>query len=380
MRLKSIEYAERDDSPDQWTVRGLTLGDINLLVGKNASGKSRILNLIHNLARSISGLRDLRNGHFHACFQDGDAEMVYELEVEDGKVVREILTRDGEPLLDRGSGGRGEIFAVKEDRQIEFQTPEHQLAVSARRDSLQHPYFEPLHRWANSLYHFAFGTPLGKEKLAVFVQGNGQNDAFDPKDTSQVVGIFNRGRKELGDQFITSVVDDFKAIGYPIEDVGIQTPQGVKFVGLVAGELAGIYVKEADLSGRTDQLSMSTGMFRALSVVVQVNYCVLADTPSCILIDDIGEGLDFERSCNLIEVLMRKARSSAVQLLMATNDRFVMNRVPLETWSVLDRQGSAVQIRNYANSKNIFDDFKFTGLNNFDFLAFDYLHTGKADE
>lgn len=380
MRLKSIEYTERNDAPEQWTVRGLTLGDINLLVGKNASGKSRILNLIHNLARSISGLRDLRNGHFHACFQDGDAEMVYELEVENEKVLREILTRDGKPLLDRGSGGQGEIFAVKENRQIEFQTPEHQLAVSARRDTLQHPFFEPLHRWASSLYHYAFGTSLGKEKLAVFVQGNGQNDAFDPKDSSQVVGIFSRGKKEFGDDFITSVVADFKAIGYPIEEVGLQPPQGFKFVGLVPGELAGIYVKEADLPGRTDQLSMSQGMFRALSIVVQVNYCVLADTPSCILIDDIGEGLDFERSCNLIEVLMAKARSSAVQLLMATNDRFVMNRVPLETWSVLDRQGSAVQIRNYANSKDIFDDFKFTGLNNFDFLAFDYLHTGKADE
>ena len=65
------------------------------------------------------------------------------------------------------------------------------------------------------------------------------------------------------------------------------------------------------------------GMFRALSIIVQVNYSVLADTPSCILIDDIGEGLDFERSCDLIDVLISKAKNSSVQLLMATNDRFV---------------------------------------------------------
>ncbi len=31
-------------------------------------------------------------------------------------------------------------------------------------------------------------------------------------------------------------------------------------------------------------------------------------------------------------------------------------------------------------SKRIFDKFKFTGLNNFDFLAFDYLHAGATDE
>jgi len=69
-----------------------------------------------------------------------------------------------------------------------------------------------------------------------------------------------------------------------------------------------MYVREADLPGITDQHSMSQGMFRALSIIVQVNYSVLADTPSCILIDDIGEGLDFERSCDLIDVLMSKAQ------------------------------------------------------------------------
>ncbi len=121
-------------------------------------------------------------------------------------------------------------------------------------------------------------------------------------------------------------------------------------------------------------------MFRALSIIIQINYVVLADTPSCILIDDIGEGLDFDRSCCLIDVLISKAENSSVQLLMATNDRFVMNQVPLEYWSILDRQANHVTIRNYLNSKEIFDNFKFTGLNNFDFLAFDYLHAGKRNE
>ena len=121
-------------------------------------------------------------------------------------------------------------------------------------------------------------------------------------------------------------------------------------------------------------------MFRALSIIVQVNYSVLADSPSCILIDDIGEGLDFDRSCNLIDVLMEKSKNTSMQLVIATNDRFVMNRVPLEAWSVVDRRGNHIEIRNYANSRKIFDNFKFTGLNNFDFLAFDYLHTGSRDE
>jgi hypothetical protein len=58
---------------------------------------------------------------------------------------------------------------------------------------------------------------------------------------------------------------------------------------------------------------------------------------------------------------------------MSTNDRFVMNKVPLEEWCLLQRNGNHVRVRNYQNSKAAFDRFKVTGLNNFDFLATDFI-------
>ena len=284
--------------------------------------------------------------------------------------------------LKRGTSGEGWIFAEKENKQIEFQTPENQLAVVARRDTIQHPFFEPLHQWAGSLYHYSFGTSLGREHFAFFVENGGDNSKVDSKDSSKVVAIFRRGKKEFGPNFVDSVRQDFTSVGYSVDKIGIAPPHGMKVTGTIpiSGELSGLYVQESDLPAITDQHSMSQGMFRALTSIVQVNYSVLADTPSCILVDDIGEGLDFDRSCNLIDVLMQKAKISSVQLVMATNDRFVMNRVPLEAWSVVDRKGNHVEIRDYTNSKEIFDNFKFTGLNNFGFLAFDYLHAGETDE
>ena len=50
-----------------------------------------------------------------------------------------------------------------------------------------------------------------------------------------------------------------------------------------------------------------------------------------------------------------------------------MNHVPLQDWTVIRRAGGQANIYNYENSKRHFDDFKFTGLNNFDFLAMDFL-------
>src|SRR6266446_4110350 len=391
MRLKSLEYVEHAVEPQEWTLTGLTLGDINLLVGKNASGKSRILNVIHHLAESISGilvqtqsgmveLRQLYDGKSELVFDNDGERFEYQLEIQDGKVMQESFKKDGDSLLERSIGGQGLIWAVREQKKVEFQTPNDQLAVVTRRDSIQHPYFEPLHQWAKSLYHYAFSSLLGKDKVFVFFQSNDQKiDILNAKDTSQVVAIYRQGRENFAERYTEAVKKDFETIGYPIDKIDIGAPSSFK-IRSMPGEVTVMYVKETDLSGITDQQAMSNGMFRALSIIIQVNYAILADTPSCILIDDIGEGLDFERSCDLIDVLISKAQHSSVQLLMATNDRFVMNRVPLEAWSILDRQANHVAIRNYLNSKEIFDNFKFTGLNNFDFLAFDYLHTGKKDE
>ena len=121
---------------------------------------------------------------------------------------------------------------------------------------------------------------------------------------------------------------------------------------------------------------MSQGMFRALSLIIQVNYSLLASKPSCILIDDIGEGLDFERSSAMIQLLIDKASSGLVQLVMTTNDQFIMNGVPLEYWLVIERQPGLAKLHNIHNSKQVFEDFKFTGLNNFDFFSTQFYAEG----
>ena len=58
---------------------------------------------------------------------------------------------------------------------------------------------------------------------------------------------------------------------------------------------------------------------------------------------------------------------------MATNDRFVMNTVPLDAWTVLRRVGRKIRVYSYENSRMRFDEFKFTGMNNFDFFALNFL-------
>ena len=52
-RLKSVQYAERRGQPKEWILDRFTLGQVNLIVGTNATGKSRTINTVNNLARML---------------------------------------------------------------------------------------------------------------------------------------------------------------------------------------------------------------------------------------------------------------------------------------------------------------------------------------
>lgn len=308
MNLTSLRYSEFEGEPRTWKVDGLTLREVNLLVGKNASGKTRTLNVIKGLAAILSQDKPLQysSGDYETVFRHDSQILQYTLKYSNQLVTREEFSIDGKNLLKRGEMGIGEIFAVKENRWIEFQTPQDRVAAAARRDSIQHPYFEALFQWGHELRHFPFGTSLGQDHLAVITK---EGPLADPKDPNQVAGVYRRGCKELGDSYNRAIIDDLASVGYDIEEVGLGQPPALKILPQmnVKGELVALLVKERGLRDAMYQNDMSQGMFRVLSMIIHLNFAVMGRRPSCILVDDIGEGLDFDRSCRLIKLLMDKA-------------------------------------------------------------------------
>jgi len=374
-----VKYTEWEGTPQEWKLEGISLSDINLLVGKNATGKSRVLNIISGLARQLAGLTPLPiSGNYDVQFFDNGEILRYQLKYDEGQVIAESFSVGSRVLLDRWLGGEGRIWADEIDggKEIRFQTPPNEIAAVVRRDVIQHKFLERLYTWGSSLRHYYFGTYLGKDRLAVLMEKGGAK--LDEMDTNDVVPLYGKAEKEFGEDFKQAVISDMGQVGYDIEDIRLQSPISIRVLTNFPGEVVGISVKERDLAGITDQNTISQGMFRALSILIHINYSQLTKKPTCILIDDIGEGLDFDRSCRLIDLLREKAKASGVQLVLSTNDRFVMNRVPLEEWSVLQRQASTVRVLNYDNSRELFEEFKFTGLSNFSFLEMDFASSPPA--
>jgi hypothetical protein len=368
MKLNSIQYSQYDGLPREWRLEDCTFCDVNLMVGQNATGKSRTLQVVSTLAGLLSGELKLTPdcGSFDVVFYENGHEIQYLLKWEKRGVVQEQFSQNGQTLLRRGADGTGKILAQKLKLEIDFQPPVDHLAVVSRRDAIQHPFLEKLYNWGKRCLFFHFGTPMGQDQLALLASG-GQKEDFNLKDENQVVAIFHEGVAKYGSDYYQLLYDDMGKLNYHLEKIGIQ------HFGSNGRTLSGIRLKEKELAAYTSHHHISTGMFRTLSLLTQLNYSLLNERPSCVMIDDIGEGLDYIRSMALIDLLIEKAKASNMQLIMSTNDRFVMNRVPLHYWSVIRRFPHKTKFVNYRNSKELFDEFEFTGLSNFDFFSSNYL-------
>jgi hypothetical protein len=371
MKLKSIQYKEYDGQDNEWWLEDCLLSDVNLMVGKNATGKTRTLNILFALSNFLAGdlKPDFDSSSFDAIFEDHGKEVKYILRCENQTVIQEQLIQDGRTLLQRrGLDSKGKIFAYELNTDINFQPPANELAVVTRRDAIQHPFLEKLYNWGQSARYFRFGTPMGQDHLAI---SDWWEKELNLKNSNQAVAIFKKGESEYGKEYIQLIIEDMRNIGYELEELSLYEAEGR--VHFEAPRITyGINLKEKSLEAITFHHNISTGMFRVLSLFIQLNYSLLASLPSCIIIDDIGEGLDYSRSSALIESLIKKMKGTKMQIIMSTNDRFVMNALPLEYWSVIQRFPQKSMIYNYFNSKDLFDKFELTGLSNFDFFSSNY--------
>src|SRR6185369_12644933 len=221
MILKSLKYSQYTGTPNAWSLEGFELGHVNLVVGKNSTGKTKTLNVIKALADLVSGDQKLifNSGSYEVYFNDTD-NIQYFLSYENAKVKKEELIIETKEFLKRGDGGKGKIFASELNTDISFQSPENELACVTRRDSIQHPFFEKLYTWGKTTRHYCFGSSLGKDHLAVFIKKEKKDD-LNLKDTNKVAAILKRGIDQYGDKMKKNIIADMNIIGYQLDDVGV---------------------------------------------------------------------------------------------------------------------------------------------------------------
>ncbi len=380
MYLRKLTFRENEGKKIEWLIDQVYLGKINLIVGQNSSGKTRTLNALSDLVDLLTGstLVPKVNGRYEVLFIKDEKEVVLECEYDDGIIIRERLIWKGESVLEREKDGSGWIIYMggKEKITLNFGISENQMACFAKRDKFQHPFLEHIYEWAVDMRRFDFSGDLGKNSYTL--KGIYDEDEINFSETNDSLVPILYAAIDQHEHFRESVIADMNEIGYNLEDLGIV--QFSEKSNRPGQDRFAVYTTEKGLEKQVLQHDMSQGMFRAFSVLVRINRYILNGKTGSIIIDDIGEGLDFSRARSLVGLLVKKAEASGIQLIMSTNDSFIMNAVDIEKWAVLHRDGNKISLYNYENSKEIFEDFKFTGLNNFDFYASEFFKSGFSDK
>lgn len=373
MSLVKLSYSEYQNEQRHWEISDATFSNINLIVGKNSSGKSRLMSIINSFAKIICGKQVAYEAcRFVAVLKLNSGEFSYEIEFNEGNVLKEVLKINGEEKLFRDNTGAGRIRYEKENIFIDFKIPSNAIAAVNRRDEIQHPFLIEMHQWANGLVLYMFGSDFGRSHVMGITDAQAFFNSPAPPpfdDPNDLLKVYASAFKRFDKPFDQAIIADMKKLGYLLSEVGLDNLQTmIKF----PIDALGLFIVESDLGFRIPQVQMSQGMFRALALVIHLNLCAFSRNKQLILVDDIGEGLDYERATSVINLLIRKAKENDLQLIMTSNDRFVMNEVPLEYWSVLKRNGGIVKMFNSLNSPKQFEQFKYLGLNNFDFFAADF--------
>lgn len=347
MILTAFSYRDSDG----WTLERLCpLSDVNLLVGRNATGKTRTIEAIQDVT-SFMQMKTLLRGN--QCFSvemeydmkdDANTQMTYAFKVENGKIESERLTVGNRLLINR----TGEL-TLYEDNVIN--PPIDKLVVQIRRDKEEYPEIEQLMVWADGI------TCVSCSNINPFTILGAPVNFINPYSFSELVeALSEEGKKH--------VLDNACALGYQIADISVFKANA---------DLNFVQVEERDVKKRLVDISLSSGMLRTLYILCFLERVKFAEHSTLLLIDDLGEGLDYQRATQLGKMVFDYCCNSNVQLVASSNDAFLMDVIDIAKWQILHRNGSCVTTVNQSRNGDMFQSFRMTGLSNFDFFSSDFI-------
>lgn len=342
MKLSKFSYREND-----WILDEIEFKDINLIVGKNAAGKSRTLRSMADVFMFMNNKINMQNRSFECSLEfQSNKKYHYSFNLKEGKVVYEqlivdehhtLISRDGHGSFLKGEG---------------INPPEDVLILQSRRDTEAFPEFEEILNWTEHSTGFMFSNASASNTR--------ESDNFLFKGNLNFESFFEK----LSKSQVNEIIEKLKSMDYNVSTIeNVDLPNEFKIV----------FLYEEGIHRPLFTMTISNGMYRVIYLLFYIYYVANYQKASCLMIDDLGEGLDYSRSTKLTSILYDYCSEHGIQVIATSNDSFLLNQTKLDYWTVLSRIGSHVKNYSESNHPKLFRKFKFTGLNNFALLSSDFI-------
>ena len=330
----------------QWSLSDNHLHDISLLVGENAVGKTRTLSALKLVADHMTGHQFFGpNSEMQVLIKmtDDGREYDYSYSVSHGKVQKEAFIVDGVTLIRREE----EIAQYYENN---VNPPINRLLINTRRDTQLYLDVEKVLVFMDSIELFSFSSIRPGDNFVDPIKvGNGLNVStvfsdLSPDERKRIIKLLNDFGFKVGN------LRALKAFGNTM-----------------------IAMKETGVPNEFIMWAFSTGLIRVISLLTFLFYLSANHRSGLVLIDDMGEGLDYYRSTALGKFVSSFCKENQIQLILTTNDSFLMNVIDVKEWIILRRTGANVTALSEDTNPILFRRFRMTGLSNFDLLRSDFI-------
>lgn len=346
MILKSVSYHDA-----QFHFDDLALRNINLIVGRNAIGKTRVINALHTIGQVILGRMDLKEAmNFTLVYESVEgSKLSYYCQYKNA-VLSESMQLNEQNLLARNESSTL-IYNDLTHAEEEIYPPSDKMVLSAMRDRKKYPWMERVQNFAQSSYGLRFGN-------------------ISPQMGATEAGIIHAHEKvahmykHLSEEGQAKVIQEMQELQFALED--IQYNEHTDSLVIVD--------KRFNRSISIPMIKLSQGMHRSLSALVMLQYLIEQKKLDFLLVDDLGEGLDYQRASLLGKKLIKTCTDHHIQLICTSNDYFLMDVFALEELTVLaDYTEHGLKIINHSRYPELYARFMTCGLSNFDFFSSDYI-------
>lgn len=335
MTLLSIHYQSEGRN-----INNLPLDHLSFLIGENASGKTSVLFIIIRLNEILTRhVRLSSNEHCHIQLQNDAGQIIdYQFETlfENGKVCVcfERLKLDAQLLIERKAEEKAFVFNGNYKRIEEIEIQHHKLALPtfyAINDSAR-----SIMGWANAIWGFNYSgaKPFDFPSLV-------GNNALSPKN---MLNLYNS--LEVG--YRTRITESLIQLSFEND---VQILESTR--GLDRGHLEGL---------------VSSGFLRCFSLLTYCFYLIGQGVLSLLLVDNLCQGLDYERSKKFGSLLFETCHQNAIQLIAATNDVYLIDAMETDKLIILKRDKQGISNLNIKDDPVMFEQHLFSGLSNLDFL------------
>ncbi len=347
MKLHQVSYHTENFNFDS-----LNLKNNNLIVGRNAIGKTRVINALHHIGQIILGKVDLQT-HLSFTLEFNTKEgmaLLYQLHWNESR-LEEKLWLGKQQLIER-TQSNAFIYNHLTQNKEEIFPPETKIILQSTRDLKKYPWIE---------------------KIQLFIQ-NSQGIRFGnitPQTGAVEAGIIHTHAK---------IAWMYQKLKPPMQEKVLMQMQKLQFAvnAISYNEWTDtLMIEDKNQDQKRVQIplfKLSQGMHRSLSTLILLAYLTQENKIQLLIVDDLGEGLDYMRATQLGKILIDTCNSHHVQFICTSNDYFLMDVFDLENLTVLaDYTEQGLKIVNQTHYPELYERFTTCGLSNFDFFSSDFI-------